>query len=142
MFGRCDICSRFFADNRDVAKKVDDKFVITEKGRNLYPVGELMDLVNANAVVLNIYYLVGEYQSKNENFGKVSFKIGNNSFVVYVFYVQTYLRMFFNLLKVVTEMVIDNYLVEHCCSSQNVSKMKKNIKTIFCPAILKQPPSY
>ena len=137
MFGRCDICSRFFADNRDVAKKVDDKFVITEKGRNLYPVGELMDLVNANAVVLNIYYLVGEYQSKNENFGKVSFKIGNNSFVVYVFYVQTYLRMFFNLLKVVTEMVIDNYLVEHCCSSQNVSKMKKNIKTIFCPAILK-----
>lgn len=96
-----------------------------------------MDLVNANAVVLNIYYLVGEYQSKNENFGKVSFKIGNNSFVVYVFYVQTYLRMFFNLLKVVTEMVIDNYLVEHCCSSQNVSKMKKNIKTIFCPAILK-----
>lgn len=71
--------------------------------------GELIELVNAKAIVLNIYYLVGEYQSRTENFGKGFFEISNNSFGVYVFYVQIYLRTFFNLLKPVTEMVIDNY---------------------------------
>ena len=113
MFGRCDICSRFFVDDQDIAKKLDGKFAIIKKGIKLYPVGELMEPVNAKAIVLNINYLVGEYQSKTENFGEVCFEIANNSFGVFIFYVQIYLRMFFDLPKPVTEIVIDNYLAEH-----------------------------
>ena len=93
----------------------------------LYSVGELMETVSANTIVLNIYYLIGEYQSKAENYGELFFEVANNSFGVYIFYVQIYLRMFFNLLKPGTEMVIDNYLSEHCCSSQGVSKTRKKI---------------
>ena len=45
--------------------------------------------------------------------------------------------MFFNLLKPVTEKVIDNYLAEHCCSSQNVSKTKKKINNDLFSCYLK-----
>ena len=141
LFGRCDICRRFFVDDQDIAKKLDGKFAIIKKGIKLYPVGELMELVNAKAIVLNINYLVGEYQSKTENFGEVCFEIANNSFGVFIFYVQIYLRMFFDLPKPVTEIVIDNYLAEHRYSSQNVSKAKKKIKKDLF-SCLKQPPSY
>ena len=31
MFGKCEICSRFFFDDMDVAKKLDRAFVLTKK---------------------------------------------------------------------------------------------------------------
>ena len=85
LFGWCDVCSRFFVDDQDIAKKFDVNFVVTKKTLRLYPVGELMELVNANAAILNIYYLIAEYQSKTKNFGEVFFEIVKNSFGVYVF---------------------------------------------------------
>ena len=137
LFGRCDICSTVFVDDQDIAKRLDGKFVITKKGLKLYPVCKLIEVVNAEAIVLNIYYLVGEYLSKTKNFGELFLEIANTSFGVYIFYVQIYVTMFFNLLKPVTKKVIDNYLAEHCCSSQNVSKTKKKIKNDLFSGYLK-----
>ena len=53
-----------------------------------------MEIASANTVALNIYYLVGEYQSKTENYGELFFELANNSFGVYNFYDQIYLRIF------------------------------------------------
>ena len=74
-----------------------------------------MEIVNANTVIFNVYYLIGEYQSKNENYGDLFYFLSSN------------LPKFFNLVKPVTEMATDNYLSEHCCSSQDVSKTRKKI---------------
>ena len=97
----------------------------------------VMEQVNARSVVLNLNYLVGENIDNGrmtENFGEIFFEIANNPVGVYIFYLQIYLRMFFNLLRLVTEKVVDNFLAEHCSSKQTVSKIIKglNNKLIFC----------
>ena len=43
----------------------------------------------------------------------------------YVFYLQIFLRMFFNLLMRVTEKVVDNYLAEHCSSKHSFKDKKE-----------------
>ena len=58
-----------------------------------------MEQLNARSVVLSLYYLVGEYAGNGKrakNFGEIFFEIANNPFFVYIFYLQIYLRMFFN----------------------------------------------
>ena len=84
---------------RILRKSLIIKLLLQKKTLKLYSVGEIMETVSANTVVLNIYYLVWEYQSKTENYGELLFEVGNNSFSVYIFCVQIYLKMFFNLLK-------------------------------------------
>ena len=66
-----------------------------------------------------------------ENFGEIFFEIANNPFGVYIFYLQIYLRMFFNSLKPVIEKVVENYLAEHCPSKQTVSKIKKRLNNML-----------
>ena len=55
-----------------------------------------------------------------ENFGEIFFEIASNPFGVYIFYLQIYLRMLFNLLKPVAEKVVDDYLAQHCSRKQTV----------------------
>ena len=66
-----------------------------------------MDQVKTNYLILNIYYVVGDYKEnhflKTENIGEIFFEIANNLFGLYVVYLQDYFRVFFNLLKPVTE---------------------------------------
>ena len=61
-----------------------------------------------------------------ENFGEIFFEVANNLFGIYVAYLQTYLRVFSNLLKPVTRLITDEYLSEHRCKKA-VSKIKKRI---------------
>ena len=87
-----------------------------------------MEQVNVRSVVLNLYYLVGEYIGNGkwtENFREIFFEIANNPFGVYISYLKIYLRMFFNLLRLVTEKVVGNYLAERCSSKQTVSEIRK-----------------
>ena len=89
-----------------------------------------MEQVNVRSVVLNLYFLVGEYAGNGkwtENFGEILFEIAKNPFGVYISYLQMYLRMFLNLLRLVTEKVVDSYLVERCSSKQKVSKIRKRL---------------
>ena len=68
-----------------------------------------MERVNSRPIVLNLHYLVEEYAGNgkwNENFEEILFEIANNPLSVYIFYLHVYLRMFFNLLKPVTEKVV------------------------------------
>ena len=75
-----------------------------------------MEQVNARFVVLNLYYLIGEYAGNGtwtENFGDIFLEIANNPFGVYIFDLQIFLRMFYILLNPVTKKVVENYLAEH-----------------------------
>ena len=90
----------------------------------------VMEQVNARSVVLNLNYLVGENIDNGrmtENFGEIFFEIANNPVGVYIFYLQIYLRMFFNLLRLVTKKIVDNFLAERCSSKQTVSKIRKGL---------------
>ena len=68
----------------------------------------LMKHLNTRCVVLNIYYPVGNYSSKAENSGEVFYELENAPFGVCSLYLQIYLRVFFNLIKLITEVVTKN----------------------------------
>ena len=128
--GKCDVCSRFLVDDSDISSKIDQGFLLSKNSLQHLPICELMERVNSRPIVLNLHYLVGEYAGNgkwNENFGEILFEIANNPLSVYIFYLQIYLRMFFNLLKPVTEKVVENYLAEHCPSKLTVSKIRRRI---------------
>ena len=72
----------------------------------------LMNKTNAKSVVLNLYYLVDNF-SLAENFGELFIEIANNSFGLYVLFLQIYFRVFLNALSDITNIVTENYLVEH-----------------------------
>lgn len=46
-------------------------------------IGDLMKYFNARCIVLNVYYLVGNYASHTENFDKIFSEIANTPFAVY-----------------------------------------------------------
>ena len=126
--GKWDVCSRFYIDDSDIASKIDQEFLLSKNGIQHLPHCEMMRQVNTRSVVLNLYDLVGEYAGNGkmtENFGEILFEIANNLFGVYVFYLQIFLRMFFNLLMRVTEKVVDNYLAEHCSSKHSFKDKKE-----------------
>ena len=75
-----------------------------------------MDQVKTNYIILNLYYVIGDYKEnhllKTGNFVEIFFEVANNSFGLCVVYLQIDFRVFFNLLKPVTELITDKYLVE------------------------------
>ena len=63
-----------------------------------------MKYLNARSVVLNLYYLVGNYGGRTERFHQLFVEIGANTpFGIYILFIQIYLRMFFNLTKPIME---------------------------------------
>ena len=110
--GKCDVCTRFFIDDNDLGAKIDGESLFTKKGIYQLPICSLFYQVKTRSFMLNLFYLVGDHASndivKTENFGEIFFEIAKNPFGVYIVYLQTYFRVFFNLLKLV---IMDNYLL-------------------------------
>ena len=48
-----------------------------------------------------------------------------------MFYLEIYPRVYFDLLKPVSEAITDNYLSEDRCSKEKVSEVKKRINNIL-----------
>ena len=122
-----------FVDNNDIAKKIDKKkFVITRNSIENHDILHLMKYFNARYIVLNIYYLVGNYISHlTENFNEIFSEIANTPFAVYVLFVQIYLRMYFNLFKLVTDIVVVNCLMSKSPSSCHVKALKQKYENIL-----------
>ena len=131
-FDGCSICSRTFVNNNYVAKKkTDSAFIITRNSIRNLDLFLLMKYLNTQCAVLNIYYMIGNYVHRTENFNEVFCEIANDSFDVYVLFLQNYLRMFFNLLKLITEVAIENCLRNKSPSNCYVNRFRKNHENIL-----------
>ena len=122
---KCDVYTRFFDDN-NLGARIDREFIITYKSIYYLPISTLMDQVKTNYVILNLYYVIGNYKEnhflKTENIGEIFFEVANNSFGLYIIvYLQIYFRIFFNLLKPVTK--------SGC--KKIITKLKNNNNTLF-----------
>ena len=60
-FDGCSVSSKIFVNNNYVAKKIDSAFVITRNLIKNLDVFLIMKYVNTQCVVLNIYYMLGNY---------------------------------------------------------------------------------
>ena len=130
-FDGCSICSRIFVNNNYVAKKIGSVFAITKNSIKNLGVFLLMKYLNTQCVVLTVYYMVGNYVDQTENFNGVFCEIAVSSFGVYVFVSAICLRMFFNLLKLITEIVIENSLRNKSPSNCYVNRFRQNYENIL-----------
>ena len=117
--GKCDICTKFFIGDNEYGARIDREFIVTKKSIEQLRIFNLMDQAKTKSVVLNLYYVVGDYEKydlmRTENFCQTFFEVSSNSLGIYVAYLQTYLRVFFNLLKPITELITNKYLFENRC---------------------------
>lgn len=60
-----------------------NSFVITMNSLQNNDIGDLMKYFNARCIVLNVYYLVGNYAGHTENFDEIFSEIANTPFAVY-----------------------------------------------------------
>ena len=90
-----------------------------------------MKYLNACSVVLNLYYLVGNYGGRTDNFNEIFTEIANAPFAVYILFVQIYLRIYFNMVKPITEIVTENYLMNKRPSICRVRELKQKYENIL-----------
>ena len=109
----------FLVDDNDISKKINCEFILTKSSPAYLLIYNLFEQVNTKTVVLNIYYLDGDYiEKRTKDFGEIFPEFANNPFSLYIFYLEINLRVYLNLLKAVTKAITDNYLSEHCCPRQ------------------------
>ena len=96
-----------------------------------------METVKVKSISLNLYYVVGDFgkkieEKKAENFGNIFFDSVNNSFSIYVLYLDNFLRIYLNLVNPINELIIENSLSENDSVVKNVKKVKEKItKRVF-----------
>lgn len=140
MIGKRKLCSRIFIKDIEHVREIESYFKVTNKSIEGTLVFTLMSETNAKSIVLNLYYLVDAF-GLAENFSKQFVEIANNSFGIYILFLQIYCRVFFNALSDVTVM-----LPKTICSSLKLKRTleKLSIKFLeyFYHAIVKQMQSF
>ena len=86
-----------------------------------------MNLVKVKSVSLNVYYIVGDFgkkfaEKKAENFGNIFFDFVNNSFSLYVLYLE---YIYLNLFSPISELIIENHLSENSSAVKDAFKIRK-----------------
>ena len=99
------------------------------KGKNIehLPISKLMNLVKVKSVSLNVYYIVGDFgkkfaEKKAENFGNIFCDCVNNSFSLYVLYLE---YIYLNLFSPINELIIENHLSENSSAVKDAFKIRK-----------------
>ena len=80
---RCLICSIIFVNKNDIAKTIDR---ITRNFIKDLDVFLFRKCLNTQCVILNIYYLVGNYSYQTENFNELFCEIASALFGVYILF--------------------------------------------------------
>ena len=127
----CSICRRNFVDNSHVSRKIDSTFVVTVNSLENLDIYEFRQSLNAHCVALNLDYLIGTYVAHTENFHEFFTQIANTPFAMGVLFVQIYLRIYFNMTKPITEIVIENCLINKRTSVSRVKELKQKYENIL-----------
>ena len=137
MIGKRKLCSRIFIKDIEHVREIESYFKVTNKSIEGTLVFTLMSETNAKSIVLNLYYLVDAFAIWLKQFVEIT----NNSFGIYILFLQIYCRVFFNALSDVTVM-----LPKTICSSLKLKRTleKLSIKFLeyFYHAIVKQMQSF
>ena len=96
-----------------------------------------MKYLNARCIVLNLYYLVGNYGGRTKNFHEIFTEIPNTPFAVYILFVLIYLIIYFNMVKPKTEIVIENCLMNKLPSICCAKELSKNMKIFYFRSTMK-----
>ena len=109
--GRCNFCTMFFLEHSNemiLVKNAVHLFLYQCSGME---VTSLFEKVQVSDVYLNVFYKTSDFIShgpKNHNYGEIFTDLINNPFALHISYLEVYARLYFNLLKDVTQFVSFN----------------------------------
>ena len=100
--------------------------------------------MDTKSAALNLYYLVDDFRS-TETFGELFIEITNNSFGLYIVYLQIYFRVFLNNSRDVTDFITESYLLEaEIKRNAGITKQKifSTFLSCYCPPDSKKEKNY
>ena len=95
----------------------------------------LFDQVKATDVYLNLHYQAGDFLRHDpaKNHGRLFKEIVNNSFSLYVVYLEVFFRVYFNSLKEITQIMLANYFADGETSLRRLAKKKRmTLIRLYC----------
>ena len=123
---RCNFCTIFFVENVDEMNLIKYTAHLFSYNCSMFEVYSLFEQVQTSDAHLNILYKTSYFIShgpKSNNYGEMICELINNPFALYVFYLEIFCHVYFNLLKDVTEIIMFNYFAqEKLTVKMNVNK--------------------
>lgn len=126
-----------FVDDIDFSSYLNHHFTLKKDDFKNTQIEYLSNQVKTGKFTLNLYYVVGDFLNhdpRNENFGILFLEIVNNSFMIYLIYVEVFVKVLCNNANILTDLLLDNYFLEKNSNSRCQKNKKKNF--IFSDELL------
>ena len=125
---KCRFCTCFFVDDIDVSFYFDHKFRFKRSNFKDTQVEFLLDCIKRNTFLLSLYYVISDFSKDfynvNENFGIIFFELANKPFMLYLIYLEVFLKVFFNMMKVISDYLIHMYFSNFKAIPHNFTNFK------------------
>ena len=104
-----------FVDDNDFSSYLNHDFTIKRNDFKNTQIVYLCNQIKVGNFSLNFYYVVGDFLNhdrSNKNFGVLFLKKKKNSFMLYLIYVEVFLKVFFNNANIFTNFLLVSYFFE------------------------------
>ena len=125
---RCNFCTKLFLEQSNEMILVKNAVLLFSYQCSGMEVYSPFEKVQTSDVYLNVFYKTSDFIShgpKNHNYGEIFNELINHPFALYISYLEIYSRLYFNLLKDVTDFVSFNYFSREVFDNKlNVQKYR------------------
>ena len=104
-----------FVDDNDFSSYLNHDFTIKRDDFKNTQIVYLCNQIKGGNFSLNFYYVVGDFLNhdrSNKNFGVLFLWTIKNSFMLYLIYVEVFLKVFFNNANIFTNFLLVSYFFE------------------------------
>lgn len=127
-----------FVEESDFANYFDKWFKFSMDEFKYTNFESIVKDLNAKKFKLSLYYIVSDFaridDNRNENYGLIFFESANKPFMLYLVYLEVFLKIFYNKNNVTSEFLIKKYLKNKDFNS--ISQCRQ-VKTRFRFQLLK-----
>ena len=140
---KCKYCTRFFINKKSEMILSRNSTELSSCKVSGLEVDSLFETIKTSIVHLNVYYKTSDFINHlpNENYDEIFNDLISRSFLLYVFYFEIFCRVYFNSLKVITNVIVFNYYsfvrLEKKLSKEDRDGVKHCILNIYCISLKK-----
>ena len=120
-----------FVDDNDFSSYLNHDFTIKRDDFKNNQIAYLCNKIKGGNFSLNFYYVVGDFpnhDTSNKNFGVLFLWTIKNWFMLYLIYVEVFMKVFFNNANIFTDNLLVSYFFEKIPLKW---QMSRNIHFIF-----------
>ena len=142
--GKCKLCTTFFVDKKSEVILLKNCTDLTARNVTHNEVRALFETAKTSFVYPNIFYKTSdfiEHGPRCVNYSELFSDLIDKPFLLYVFYLEIFFRVFFNSLKSITDFIIFNYYsrerLEKKLAKEDHDGVRQSILNIYYLALKK-----